>query len=227
MVCIKFWQQTRYLFSRFGKLSSGGFQRLGLLSGIIGPVVLLLADNLSVAVDPDYDPIKMSISDLALGPAGWLSRTGFVVFALLLTLEILILRHYVPDNNNTRIAVGLSLGSAVGFVILAIFTTDPPHIAVHSVHGIIHDITTMIIAILFTAGCFFFGLGFKANSMWRGFYTYTMVVVGIALTCGIIRITMPLHWQYFGLFERIALWNGVIWFEAVGVKLLILSKQRY
>jgi hypothetical protein len=164
----------------------------------------------------------MSISDLALGPAGWLSRTGFVIFALLLILETIRLKRYVPDDHITCIAVASFFTSAAGFVLLAIVITDPPGIA-HTVHGNIHSITTLVIALLFTVGCLFFGLGFKANLRWRGFFTYTMVVVSIAAICGVIRIIMPLHWVYFGLYERILLWNGVIWFEAVGIKLFIFS----
>ncbi len=90
----------------------------------------------------------MSISDLALGPMGWLSRTGFCVFGLLLVLEIRRIRLHVPDDNKIRIAVVLSLTSAVGFILLAVFTTDPRGTA-HTVHVLVHDITTLIIAILF------------------------------------------------------------------------------
>ena len=225
MVYLQFWQQTRNLFSRISKVSAASYRYISLWAGIIGPLVLFLTDNISVALDPGYDLIKMSISDLALGPTGWLSRLGFGIFALFLFLEIRRLKLFVPANYKTRTAEVLSMLSVAGFVVLAIFTANAP--GEHTLHGTVHDTTTFFIAGLFTLGCVFYGLGFKGAPGWGGFYTYTMVVVGITLVCAIIRIFMPQHWNFFGLFERILLWNGVIWFEAVGVNILVLSRRTH
>lgn len=163
----------------------------------------------------------MSISDLALGPVGWVSRIGFIIFAILLVFEIIRLRAFVPRGKITRIAVAFFLIPAVGFIFLAAFIADPP--VVHTLHGLIHNITARAIATFFTLGCLLITFGFKDNPRWRGFYTYTILVAIIAAICIIIRFIMPLKWAYFGLYERIMLWNGVIWFEAVGIKLFGFS----
>jgi hypothetical membrane protein len=222
MVYFRLWQKAESEFVKTGHII---YQNVYPLSGIIGPIVLLLADNLSVIFDPHYDAIRNSISDLALGSMGWLSRSGFGIFAVLLSFEIIRMKHFVPNDNKTRAAVVLSLCSSLGFLLLAIFTTDPP--GVNTLHGTIHDIVTLIVAVFFTIGCLLFGLGFKNNRKWKGFYIYTMVVVGISFACAILRIIMPAHWAFFGLYERILLWDGLIWFEAVGIKIFISTKHEH
>lgn len=54
------------------------------ISGIIGPVLFVGVFTLAGFFQKDYSALKMHISALSLGPQGWIQRTNFMLFGLLL-----------------------------------------------------------------------------------------------------------------------------------------------
>jgi hypothetical protein len=47
------------------------------LAGVIGPLVLIVADLTAAISQPGYSPIRDSISSLAWSPMGWLQTIGY------------------------------------------------------------------------------------------------------------------------------------------------------
>jgi hypothetical membrane protein len=190
------------------------------LSGIAGPIVLLATDNIAAFIDPDYDPTLLAISDLALGPMGWLLRTGFLLFGLLLITEALGL--YFAIGKRQGFGKALIIGNAllfaigVGFLLMATFTTDPRG-APHTLHGLVHINTAFIVALLFPALCFFIAISLKNEPQLRRLYIYTLVTAISAIILDIGHLMLSSDWVWSGLYERIMLWNALIWLEIIAI----------
>lgn len=53
------------------------------LAGVVGPIVLIIANLIASFSVSDYNPIRDSISSLAWTPMGWLQSIGFLAIGLL------------------------------------------------------------------------------------------------------------------------------------------------
>src|ERR1051325_5284255 len=58
-------------------------RRLAALAGIAGPLVFFTVVILEGAHRRGYDPLRDTISELSLGPRGWIQTANFLVFGVL------------------------------------------------------------------------------------------------------------------------------------------------
>src|SRR5215510_8056023 len=139
----------------------------GLLAcGAIAGPLFVTAFLVQGATRPDYNPIRHSISTLALGSAfGWIQILNFVVAGLLtLAFAVGVRRVLRPQNGSTwgPLLVGLY---AVGLLGAGVFVTDPDagyppgtlaKIQDPSVHGILHYLSAGLGFPALLAACFVF-----------------------------------------------------------------------
>jgi hypothetical protein len=196
------------------------------VTGATGPVLLLLTDNIAAIFSTQYSPISMTVSNLALGPLGWLLRTGFFLFGILLIVETIGLKQSIRSGRLLSAAIFVFIAIGLGFFLLGIFNTDPQG-ETHTLHGLIHINVARTVALLFPIACVLSGLAFRADPNWKGLFKYTAFAAAIALTLDIIRLAMPSHWAWIGLYERLIIWNGVTWLELTAVRFWqITNRQR-
>jgi hypothetical protein len=69
-----------------------------LLCGVIGPPLFILAFLVEGATRNGYDPIRLPISLLSLGEAGWTQTANFIVDGALLFLAAIGLRRRLPRS---------------------------------------------------------------------------------------------------------------------------------
>jgi hypothetical protein len=188
-----------------------------LVAGVTGPVLLLLTDNITAVFSPGYNPFTMTISTLALGPLGWLLRTGFFLFGILLIVETIGLNQSIRGGWMLHVAIIIFIAIGLAFFFLGSFKTDPP-LGTHTVHGMIHLNVARTVALLFPIVCLLMGLVFKADPNWRGLFTYTMVTAAMATALDITRLAIPSRLTWLGFYERLILWNALIWLEVVAVR---------
>ena len=74
---------------------------------MLGPFVLWIADIIAAFSEQGYNPIRDSISSLALAPMGWLQTIGFLVIGLLVEVFVLGLYSVFVEEG----ALGLVWGS--------------------------------------------------------------------------------------------------------------------
>jgi hypothetical membrane protein len=182
------------------------------LGGATAFVVSVLTLHL---VQHQLDPISVTISEYALGPAGWLfpvACAGLGVAAL--ALSALLQATHPPIS---RTGVRLLYVWALGMLLVAIFPTDPIDRAAKTIHltahGLIHAIAGQI---AFT--CFGVGALLITRSMRRRFPTTPMMramctcaalsVAGLAFS---ITVTALGLFDLFGLAERVMLPAYTAW----------------
>lgn len=192
------------------------------LAGIAGPFVLGLADIIAAFSEPGYDWVRDSISSLALTPMGWLQTIGFLITGLL--VELFVLGLFLGIRR--RWGFGLSMGALVcvgfGLLLIGAFQTDPSGTP-HTLEGTIHSVTATTVFTLLPIACLLLAPSLRSDPYWKSLFLYTIVASVLALVLVIMEVWLPEQVSWFGLYERILVWNMVIWVGVVAVRLLRLS----
>jgi hypothetical protein len=182
--------------------------------------VLFIATCLSLEqLDPGYNRIRNTISELVWGPLGWGMAAIFFVFGFVLMAFSLRL-YSTRANLFLKAGTGLVFMMGIGFVIITIFPTKAPG-AADSIQALIHLQTARAISIAFPLSCVLFGLGLRGNGEWHFIKYFTLVsgILGLALVAagGFVTFTGA---DYMGAVERIIVVNGLIWVEAMAFHFL-------
>jgi len=192
------------------------------LAGIVGPLVLIIADLTAAISEPNYNPILDSVSSLAWAPMGWLQTIGFLVAGLLVEVFIAGLFFNIRGGYVFRIGVGLLVCFGFGLLLIGAFRTDPVG-SQRTIEGMIHLITANTVFCLFPIASFLIAFSIRKDPYWKGVFVHTIVASGLASAFVIGHICLSVDLSWFGLYERALVANTVIWVEIVAVKLLCLS----
>ena len=198
------------------------FRNVSSLAGVIGPLVLALTTIIAHFHKVPYDWLSQTISQLGVGPYGWVENTGFIVMGVLsITFAEALYAGFRPRRSLTAAVVVWIL---IGFTFIAagIFVADPVAVGITTLHGVIHDVAGHALAVFFPFACFLMLPGFEADIHWDKFVVYTIVAGAAAFVLDSLRILVPWHlilpWN--GVYERIILVNALVWLELVALKLL-------
>ncbi len=196
------------------------------LAGVLGPLLFLLVMTLVEALEPGYNPVQSTISQLVFGPYGWIQTWLFFVFGVLLIVFVLRLYVAIPKNKMVILGIAFLFFTAIGFFLVGAFPTAPPGVKDPPLYAHIHGVVAKLQTVLFPFICFLVAPGMKADSRWRGFYIYTLAtgVIGFIL---LIPGLMPESERWSGLQERILMLNGFIWIEAGASHLLQLGIREH
>lgn len=196
------------------------------LAGMTGPLVLILADLIAAFSEPGYNPVRDSISILALTSMGWVQTIGFLVIGLL--VEIFIAGLFF--NMRGRLGFGLSLGLLTGFgfglLLMGAFPMDPIGVQ-KTVHGTIHLVAAVGSFWIFFVSVLLLLPSLKHDPYWNDIFPYTVAAASLALILGIGQFWVSAAMTWFGLYERIIVANAVIWVEVMAFRLLQLSLGKY
>jgi cytochrome bd-type quinol oxidase subunit 2 len=194
--------------------------RVSLIASMGGPLILILAAAVLEALQPNYNPIRQTVSALAIGPFGLFQTIAFIIFAFLLGVFIWRLYDSVSDKGPAlKIATALLILVAAGFLIIGIFPTQAEGLP-ESWQSVIHHRTARTISVLFPIACLLLASSFKNDPHFKRIFIYTVVMALIALALIVLGPIKALNSQWVGLYERIYLLNGLIWIEVVSFRLL-------
>jgi hypothetical protein len=216
---------------RSGRTDAMGVRAL-LVCGVIAGPLFVSAFLVQGAIRPDYNPLRHSISTLALGSeVGWIQSLNFLV-AGLLTLAFAVGVRRVLWPRKVSIWGPLLIGLwAVGLLGAGVFVTDPtagypPGTPAKtpdpSVHGILHDLSVLGFPALLAA-CVVFARWFTARGE-RGWALYSAVSGGVFVIAVVLASygfprTEGLG-EFGGLFQRISVVFGWGWLTALATCLL-------
>jgi hypothetical membrane protein len=195
------------------------------LAGVVGPILFIGIFTLAGFLRPDYSPIHQAISDLGVGPNGWLLNGSLVITCLLLIAFTVgfawYMRPVLSRGWRWSSAVLLTL-HGLGLAVAGLFTEAPSTLAIHWMVGAPLAFYCPAVAFLIT------GLALRRNPLWRGWGTsllvaflVTLVLVGImnwVFTPG----TPLASAQLGGLMERVVMIEIEAWYVALGWRLFAL-----
>jgi len=192
------------------------------LAGVTGPFVLILADLIAGFSEPRYDPIRDSISSLALTPMGWVQTIGFLAIGLLVEVFVAGLLFNIRRRRGLGSSVGLLVCFGFGLLLIGAFRTDPVG-APHTIEGTIHSVAVTTVFWLFPVAILLLAPSLRNDPYWKDTFVYTVVTSVLALALIIGWVCLPAQLTWFGLYERVLVANTVIWVEVIAVRLLRLS----
>lgn len=193
--------------------------------GLIIPALSLIISFIIGAIQPDYNPVKQTISQLVHYPHGWLQTVDFLVLGVWLVLFAAKVHSDFAHRVTTKIAVLTLVLLGIGFFMIAIFPTNFPG-SDKTVESLIHEKIAQFVCILFPISCSLLIPEFRASFYWKRLVSYTIVtaIIGFILT-GVGAVIIVTGAPLLGILERLIMLNAVIWLEVIGV-FMILQQTR-
>lgn len=192
------------------------------LAGIVGPVVLVATFVVLGLLRPGYSPVRQAVSDLGVGPNGWvLDASAVFLGVLLIAFAVGFGRTQLPvlGSRGRWLCPALLSLPGLGFITVGFFTEAPPTLLEHSLAS--------AVALLGGAAAFLgVGLELRRDRRWRRWAVYSLVaspvtfalivVMSVAFTPGSPLAPAGVA----GLAERVVIVEILAWYVAFGWRLL-------
>lgn len=108
-------------------------RRLGILSGLVAPVIFMILYGIAMSKDPNYTFLENYLSDLGVGPGAWAFNSGLIITGILLvSFAVFGLRQALPKHWTITFAVAVASISGLFLVSIGVFTENAGDI-----HGLV------------------------------------------------------------------------------------------
>jgi len=194
-------------------------------AGMAGPVVLIITDIMASSANPGYNPVRDSISSLALYKLGWVQTIGFLAIGLLIEIFTAGLLYNIRTRRGFHFSIACLVIMGFGLLLLGAFRTDPVGVS-DTTEGIIHNVTALVVFWLFPITCLLMAPSVRNDPYWKNLYKYTIIAGFLGFILVIMVIVLEDSDSWFGLAERLLVANMIIWVEVMAFKLLYLSLTR-
>jgi hypothetical protein len=198
--------------------------RLTALAGMTGPFLFVVVFTVEGWRRPGYSPSSMFVSELSLGPHGWVQILSFLVTGALVLAFGRGLHGY--SRYGAASPAGSILLQIIGISLMASgpFRTDPSTLLVRaSAHGVIHGVFGAVVFSLAPVSCFLFYRCFRADAAWQALAGWTLAAaVLLTLGIGLLRFSeLPQAglFAYKGLVQRAVLVTFLTWLFLVATRL--------
>jgi hypothetical protein len=200
-----------------------------LWAGIAAPVLFVTGFLVLGATRPDYDAMRVFVSQLSLGDSGWLQIANFVVTGALLIAFAMGLARVTHSGPGSTWGPRLVAAVGLGFVIAGVFVTDPAlgyppgtpaGLTMNpSWHGAIHLVGALLVFGGLPAAAFVFARGFRRVG--RMTAARWSLAGGVALLVFFIGANISANGGaavdgVAGLLQRLAIVSGFSWLVALG-----------
>lgn len=163
---------------------------LAALAGTIGPVLFFVVLLVEGAVRPGYRPLRDTISELSLGPRGWIQTANFLVFGILFIVFARGMKASLGDSRAARLGATLLTVIGIGVLGCGLFRAEPWPPSSMSPAGLLHLASAMLLVFaLLPVATGVMVRAFGADVHWRSlrpatgltsFLTLALLVGGIA-----------------------------------------------
>jgi hypothetical protein len=203
-------------------------------AGTIAPLLFVGTFMAEGFLRSGYNPARMYISALSLGPRGWIQVANFIVLGLLLLVFTRGLPGELKVGKGSKAGPILLTVLALLFLISGPFVMDPTGtpLGQATLHGTIHGLAGGIVFLLMPTICFVYLRRFLADPTWQSLRPWTLVL-GTVEAAGVFvftivsklpQLAIPLA-GWLGLLQRIALVPFMLWLFVFGLQLLRRSQR--
>ncbi len=190
---------------------------------VVGILYFFAAVTTEELLRPLYDPVQRTISELAVGPFGFLQTSAFIVLGLSLLALQHALAHHLRHTVLSRVALVLLALCGVASFVAAAFPTNLKG-AVATVAGEIHQSVAglgyagLIIAIILLS------LHFRRDERWRTFFaaSSSLAVIGAGSS---IFMGATSNTDVSGLSQRVMVIPLLLWVVLTALRLRSLPHQ--
>ena len=200
-------------------------RKIGSRAGMLGTLLFTLSFTINGALRKGYDPVKRYISELSIGPQGWIQIISFIFLGIALILFALALKASFQEGKAPRAAPVLFMIIGVCYILSGPFITDPMSMFDNqqSIHGILHGIFGAIVFSLSAACCFVLWRHFRVDDVWKPMAVFSliagivMVVLIVLMKIGQLQTGLLSDWA--GAVQRCCLIISYMWIFAISFKL--------
>ncbi|MFX0062167.1 MAG: DUF998 domain-containing protein [Candidatus Hermodarchaeota archaeon] len=190
-------------------------------AGMIGPVLFVGVFTVEGFLRPAYNPLSMYVSELSIGPRGWVQVLNFIIFGALFLIFALGVTIESKEQKSSQL--GPILLNIIGllFLLSGPFVMDPATTPRNewSLFGTVHQLLGALAFVLFPVSCFVFWWRFKEDPEWQSLRWGTLIA-GLIIVVGIILLrigpTMPpeppnAFNAWVGLIQRVIIIPYLAW----------------
>jgi hypothetical protein len=208
----------------------------GAAAGLLAFVVTFLVEG---ALRPGYRPWRHAISQLSLGPFGWVNSLAVLVAAASLLAFAAGLCTAMPTGVGSRWGPRLLGVAGTGLGLTGAVLDDPglgyppATPAQQSLHGLLHGLLVTVAIGCLSAACLVMARRFAADPGWRGWAGYS-TVTGVLVAAGYVATTVVTGLDQAGvlpdapggLLQRTMVIAGFGWCVALAVRLVVDTQLR-
>ena len=194
-------------------------------AGMLGPVLFTLSFTINGSLRHGYDPARMYVSELSIGPHGWIQIVSFMFLGVSLMLFVPGLRAAFPTGKASRLAPVLFMIIAVCYFLSGPFVTDPMSMFDNqqTFQGTMHGILGAVVFSLSAACCFVLWRRFRIDEKWKPLAAPTviagiaMVVLIVLMKIGQLQTNLLSNWA--GVIQRSCLIISYAWIFTISIKM--------
>jgi hypothetical protein len=161
---------------------------------MIGPTLFVAIFTLEGWLRPGYQPLGMFVSELALGPRGWIQAVNFVAFGVLFLVFARGVAAEFQDGKASRMGPILLWIIGISFFASGIFVMDPVTTRPDQMswHGKLHmNLFGALVFSLSPVSCFVFLRRFREDPKWRPLQWWTLAAGTITAAVVIVMAVGP------------------------------------
>lgn len=200
------------------------------MAGMVGAVLFVSVFTVYGWLCPGYSPTLMFVSELSLGPYGWVQMLNFVLTGALVLVFGRGLAAHFSTGAASRAGPVLIQAMGVSLIASGPFTTDPSAMfAQATAHGVVHGIFGALFFTLAPVSCFVFHRRFRSDPAWRPLAEWTLAA-GVILSLGIVLLKISQQpesglFEWKGLVQRTTLITVMAWIFAFAFRLRHLYRD--
>jgi small-conductance mechanosensitive channel len=196
---------------------------------VVGPALFVLIFTVDGALRPGYDPASMFVSELSIGPGGWLQQVNFVVTGVMIGVFATgVARSWRSGRAAKAVPLVLAV-LGIGLAASGFFTTDHAVMFTQqSAHGRIHGLLGAVVFLAMPTCCFLVAARSPRDARPRRWRSSTLAVaIGLVVLMVLLKVsevpTLALFaWK--GLVQRIFLVLFLAWLLIFAVRLTRTSQ---
>ncbi len=168
-------------------------RRVGAWAGLIGPALFVAVFTLEGWLRPGYAPRSMYVSELALGPRGWIQAANFVIFGALFLVFALGAAAEFREGKASRAGPILLAIIGFSFLVSGFLTMDPADTPRDQMswHGLLHNIFGALVFSLSPVSCIVFLRRFREDAAWRWLQWWTLAAAAIIVAAVVVMRVGP------------------------------------
>jgi hypothetical membrane protein len=192
--------------------------KLGVRAGLVGPILFAGVFLVEGRLRPGYDPLAQTVSELGIGPRGFIQIANFLVFGIAFTTFAAALRRDFRARGIPSIGPTMLIGIGVLLFLCGVFVADPATtpLSQYSTHGIVHAIVGIPIFVLMPVILVVFAVSIRRDAHWRSLVVPTIVAAVAVVAVLVIAFskTRPIGeppYPYGGLLQRAHAFSWFAW----------------
>ncbi len=190
-------------------------------AGIIGPIIYALVLFTLGALEPGYNPITQSMSELGDvdAPYGIIMNTlGFPLLGINFLLFAVGIHWNLSEGQGTRIGPFMIALSGVFLILTGIFRCDAGCVDV-TVVGILHSLFATLAALVMIPVPLAIIPSIYSNPSWRQYIWFSWLVVILTGLFSMLYI-FPEFQTYEGLLQRLGISGPLVWMVVTAFKII-------